>query len=155
MLRTYADVERAISSGDTVVSILESYLAAIQKNKHLNAFLEVFEESALEQAKKIDFPPNRVPVYIGSASINLDTIGIYRCRQAQPEARAELNLAVWPRSALPSAPSSGSASVAGSTQGQHGHTPSGASSIGGGGRPRAPAPHTPPSPRFAEIICDK
>ena len=54
MLRTYADVEKAISSGDTVVSILEGYLVAIQKNKHLNAFLEVFEESALEQAKKID-----------------------------------------------------------------------------------------------------
>jgi aspartyl-tRNA(Asn)/glutamyl-tRNA(Gln) amidotransferase subunit A len=54
MLRTYADVEKAISSGDTVVSILENYLGAIQKNKHLNAFLEVFEESALEQAKKID-----------------------------------------------------------------------------------------------------
>jgi len=54
MLRTYADVEKAISSGDTVVSILEGYLGAIQKNKHLNAFLEVFEESALEQAKKID-----------------------------------------------------------------------------------------------------
>ena len=36
--------------------------------------------------------------------LNLDTIGIYRCRQAQPETRAELNLAVWPRSALPSAP---------------------------------------------------
>ena len=36
--------------------------------------------------------------------LNLDTIGIYRCRQAQPEARAELNLAVWPRSALQSAP---------------------------------------------------
>ena len=54
MLRTYADVEKAISSGDTVVSILESYLEAIEKNKHLNAFLEVFKDSALEQATKID-----------------------------------------------------------------------------------------------------
>ena len=39
---------------------------------------------------------------------------------------------------------SGSASVAGSTQGQHGHTPSGASSIGGGGHGGVPPP--PPSP---------
>ena len=54
MLRTYADVEKAISSGDTVVSILESYLETIKKNEHLNAFLEVFKESALEQAAQVD-----------------------------------------------------------------------------------------------------
>ena len=49
MLRTYAEVKEAISSGDTVVSILERYLTAINDNKNLNAFLEVFEDSAREQ----------------------------------------------------------------------------------------------------------
>ena len=54
MLQTYADVRRAISSGDTVVGILQEYLNAIEENKHLNAFLEVFTDSALEQAKQVD-----------------------------------------------------------------------------------------------------
>jgi len=54
MLQTYADVRRAISSGDTVVGILNGYLNAIEENKHLNAFLEVFVDSAMEQAKNVD-----------------------------------------------------------------------------------------------------
>jgi len=54
MLRTYAEVKEAISSGDTVVSILERYLTAINENKNLNAFLEVFEDSAREQAEIVD-----------------------------------------------------------------------------------------------------
>lgn len=54
MLRTYAEVKKAISSGDTVMSILEGYLSAIDANKDLNAFLEVFEESARIQAALVD-----------------------------------------------------------------------------------------------------
>lgn len=54
MLRTYAEVKETISSGGTVMGILEGYLSAIESNKDLNAFLEVFEESAKEQAKKVD-----------------------------------------------------------------------------------------------------
>ena len=54
MLQTYADVRKAISSGDTAMSILEGYLHAIENNKHLNAFLEVFEESARAQALIVD-----------------------------------------------------------------------------------------------------
>ncbi|MBL1281267.1 MAG: Asp-tRNA(Asn)/Glu-tRNA(Gln) amidotransferase subunit GatA [Fluviicola sp.] len=54
MLQTYADVRKAISSGDTVMSILEGYLDAIKKNTHLNIFLEVFEESARAQALLVD-----------------------------------------------------------------------------------------------------
>ena len=54
MLRTYADVRKAISSGDTVMSILEGYLSAIDANKDLNAFLEVFEDSAREKAAQVD-----------------------------------------------------------------------------------------------------
>ncbi len=54
MLRTYAEVKQAISSGDTVMSILEGYLSEIENNKDLNAFLEVFETSARLQAEKVD-----------------------------------------------------------------------------------------------------
>ena len=54
MLQTHADVKEAISSGKTVISILEEYLAAIETKKDLNAFLEVFEASARDQAKIVD-----------------------------------------------------------------------------------------------------
>ena len=54
MLRSYADVRRAISSGNTVMSILEDYFSAIENNKDLNAFLEVFEGSAREKAALVD-----------------------------------------------------------------------------------------------------
>ena len=54
MLRTFAEVKNAISSGNTVMSILEEYLNAIEKQKSLNVFLEVFEKSAKEQAKIVD-----------------------------------------------------------------------------------------------------
>lgn len=54
MLRTYAEVQNAIASGTSVVSILDDYLGRIHENQHLNAFLEVFETSAREQANKVD-----------------------------------------------------------------------------------------------------
>lgn len=54
MLCTYAEVKQAISSGDTVVSILEGYLSVIKSNENLNAFLEVFEDSARAQAEIVD-----------------------------------------------------------------------------------------------------
>lgn len=54
MLRTYAEVKEAISSGRTVLSILEDYLKTIESNKDLNVFLEVFDESAKQQAEAVD-----------------------------------------------------------------------------------------------------
>lgn len=54
MLRTYAEVKEAISSGRTVLSILEDYLKTIESNKDLNVFLEVFDESAKQQATAVD-----------------------------------------------------------------------------------------------------
>lgn len=54
MMRTYTEVKNALASGDTVVRILEGYLANINANKHLNAFLEVFEESAKAKALEVD-----------------------------------------------------------------------------------------------------
>lgn len=54
MYRTFSEVKVALSAGKTVESIVHSYLEQIEKNKHLNAFLEVFTESALEQARLTD-----------------------------------------------------------------------------------------------------
>lgn len=54
MFRNFAEVKQAISSGDTVISILEHYLEAIHERPELNAFLEVFEDSARESAHAVD-----------------------------------------------------------------------------------------------------
>lgn len=54
MYRSFAEVNAALSAGESVVSILESYLAKIEANKDLNAFLEVFSESAMQQAILVD-----------------------------------------------------------------------------------------------------
>jgi aspartyl-tRNA(Asn)/glutamyl-tRNA(Gln) amidotransferase subunit A len=54
MYRTSGDVQKAVLSGETVLSIVQVYLQRIEDTKHLNAFLEVFTESVLENAKKVD-----------------------------------------------------------------------------------------------------
>lgn len=54
MLRTYAEVQNAIASGVSVMSILEDYLGQIREKEHLNAFLEVFEASAKAKAVEVD-----------------------------------------------------------------------------------------------------
>lgn len=54
MYKDFAEVKNALSSGVSVLNIVEDYLKVIQKNSDLNAFLEVFEQSAKEQAELID-----------------------------------------------------------------------------------------------------
>ena len=54
MYRTIKEVKEALLSGETVLSITEYFLAKIDEYKHLNAFLEVFTESAKEQAQIVD-----------------------------------------------------------------------------------------------------
>ena len=54
MYTTYSDVKRAMDKGSSVVDIVNSYLQNIQERKDLNAFLEVFEASALEKARRVD-----------------------------------------------------------------------------------------------------
>ncbi len=54
MYRTFGEVKAQLSAGKSVVSIVEDYLTEIEKQKDLNAFVEVFRETALEQAQKID-----------------------------------------------------------------------------------------------------
>lgn len=54
MYRTFAEVKSALASGATVLEIVEHYLKEIQQHQELNAFLEVFEDSAKEQAQQVD-----------------------------------------------------------------------------------------------------
>ena len=54
MYRTIKEVKEALLSGETVLSITEYFLNKIDENKHLNAFLEVFTDSAKEQALIVD-----------------------------------------------------------------------------------------------------
>lgn len=54
MYRTLSEVKAQLSTGKTVVSIVEDYLSEIEKNKDLNAFIEVFTETAIQQAQAVD-----------------------------------------------------------------------------------------------------
>jgi aspartyl-tRNA(Asn)/glutamyl-tRNA(Gln) amidotransferase subunit A len=54
MNKTFAEVKSALASGSSVLNIVEAYLSAIQQYSDLNAFLEVFEASAKEQAIRVD-----------------------------------------------------------------------------------------------------
>lgn len=54
MYKTFAEVKTALASGSTVLEIVEGYLNAIHQNSDLNAFLEVFENSAKEKAIEVD-----------------------------------------------------------------------------------------------------
>ncbi len=54
MFKTFADIQQELKNGNSVVSITKSYLERIREASDLNAFLEVFEQSALQQAEKVD-----------------------------------------------------------------------------------------------------
>jgi aspartyl-tRNA(Asn)/glutamyl-tRNA(Gln) amidotransferase subunit A len=54
MYQTFTEVKSALSSGKSVVNIVDHYLKTIQEQKEINAFLEVFETEAREQALRVD-----------------------------------------------------------------------------------------------------
>lgn len=54
MYKTFSEVQQALSAGKSVEDIVRLYLNAIDDAKSLNAFIEVYENTALEQAKKVD-----------------------------------------------------------------------------------------------------
>jgi aspartyl-tRNA(Asn)/glutamyl-tRNA(Gln) amidotransferase subunit A len=54
MYRTFAEVKKAITSGVSVLEIVENYISKIKENSDLNAFLEVFEDSARQKAAEVD-----------------------------------------------------------------------------------------------------
>ena len=54
MYKTIADIQEALSSGQTVSSIVESSISNIKGKSGLNAFVEIFEETALSAAAIVD-----------------------------------------------------------------------------------------------------
>jgi aspartyl-tRNA(Asn)/glutamyl-tRNA(Gln) amidotransferase subunit A len=54
MYHNFAEVKIALSSGKSVLDIVEDYLHNIEQNKDLNSFLEVFEDSVRQQAAAVD-----------------------------------------------------------------------------------------------------
>ena len=54
MYKTIADIQKALSSGQTVSSIVNDSISLIKEKSSLNAFVEVFENSAKEKALDID-----------------------------------------------------------------------------------------------------
>ena len=54
MYATFAEVKSALAEGKSVIDILENYLNAIEERSSLNAFTEVFSESAKAQAQLVD-----------------------------------------------------------------------------------------------------
>jgi aspartyl-tRNA(Asn)/glutamyl-tRNA(Gln) amidotransferase subunit A len=54
-LNSLAEIREGLSSGKyTCTSLVEGYLKEIENRKSLNAFLEVFEQDALAEAKRVD-----------------------------------------------------------------------------------------------------
>jgi aspartyl-tRNA(Asn)/glutamyl-tRNA(Gln) amidotransferase subunit A len=53
MYKSFSEVKKSIASGVSLLDIVEHYLNEIEKNKELNAFLEVFTESVRENAKRV------------------------------------------------------------------------------------------------------
>jgi aspartyl-tRNA(Asn)/glutamyl-tRNA(Gln) amidotransferase subunit A len=52
---SYGEIRTQLISGKiSCVSLVNNYLLAIEKNRHLNAFIEVFEKSALQTAAQTD-----------------------------------------------------------------------------------------------------
>ncbi len=54
MYKNFAEVKNTLASGKSVLDIVDTYLQSITERKHLNAFLEVFEQTARQQAKIVD-----------------------------------------------------------------------------------------------------
>jgi aspartyl-tRNA(Asn)/glutamyl-tRNA(Gln) amidotransferase subunit A len=54
MYNSIADIQKALLSGTSSLDLTHYFLNKIESSKHLNAFLEVFTESAINQAKRID-----------------------------------------------------------------------------------------------------
>ena len=53
--RSLNSIKNAIKVGETTChSLIQSYIKNIEDNKSLNAFIEVFDDEALQTAKQID-----------------------------------------------------------------------------------------------------
>jgi len=54
MLRSFEEIKEALHSGElTLPQLVENYLGQIEKNKHLNMYVEVWAEESLARAKEL------------------------------------------------------------------------------------------------------
>jgi len=52
---SFGEIQKSLEKGETnCLSIVQYYLNNIQTKAHLNAFVEVYEQSALAQANRVD-----------------------------------------------------------------------------------------------------
>ncbi|MBK8701132.1 MAG: Asp-tRNA(Asn)/Glu-tRNA(Gln) amidotransferase subunit GatA [Saprospiraceae bacterium] len=91
--RPLADIRRAILSGETSLeALVSSYLDVIESTRHLNAFVHVFAEDAIQQARLLDqkivdgYIPGRLLGAIVSVKDNI-------CIQGKPVSAASHILA--------------------------------------------------------------
>lgn len=55
MYSNYSELKKELNNNNTsCVEVVQQYIAKIEEKKHLNAFIEVFEESAMAKAKLVD-----------------------------------------------------------------------------------------------------
>jgi aspartyl-tRNA(Asn)/glutamyl-tRNA(Gln) amidotransferase subunit A len=55
MYKTIAEIQTALASNETnITDLVKGYLSNIEKNKHLNAFLEVWGDEAIIRAEELD-----------------------------------------------------------------------------------------------------
>ena len=54
MYNSFSEIQAAIQNNETVENIVNQYLDRIEKNRDLNAFLDVFDKTAIEKAKEVD-----------------------------------------------------------------------------------------------------
>jgi aspartyl-tRNA(Asn)/glutamyl-tRNA(Gln) amidotransferase subunit A len=54
MYRSIGDIQKALLSGKTALDLVEEHLSLIEQHQNLNAFLEVFSDSARAQAQVVD-----------------------------------------------------------------------------------------------------
>lgn len=66
MARSFSDISQALRSGElTIVQLVEEYIAAIDRSAHLNIYVEVFAEKALQRARELDDKRQQAPDQCG------------------------------------------------------------------------------------------
>ncbi len=63
---SHQQIQKDLESGKTTcLEVVEYYLSQIKKNQHLNAYVEVFEEDALQKARELDLKYQNDPSSVG------------------------------------------------------------------------------------------
>ena len=107
--RSFKKVQESLLNSTTnCVAITQSYLDEIEKNKHLNAFVEVFAQEALQEANRIDkkikagsagklagmvIGLKEISVKVGEKVLSKEKIGVVITQDS--ELKTELHFEIW------------------------------------------------------------